>query len=79
MSVNISRVRYMIMDDTNRVLCGYGKNSKFVSINNLGNAPIRTYESRKKAIPVVAVSEEAFVMLGYQAIPVQESFIQIGE
>ena len=79
MSINISRVRYMIMDDENRVLCGYGKNSKFVSIDSLGDAPIRTYSSRKKAIPVVAVSEEAFIRLGYQVIPVQESFIQIGE
>ena len=79
MSINISRVRYMIMDDENRALCGYGKNSKFVSIDNLGNAPIRTYESKKKAIPVVTTSEENFIRVGYQAIPVQESFTQIGE
>lgn len=49
--MNIERRRWAVVrKNRTEILCGISKNYQFKNINNIGNATIKTYQSKEKAI-----------------------------
>lgn len=49
--MKISRKRYVIMRNNRKeIFCGLARNYKFKPVEDIGDAPIKTYLSAKKAI-----------------------------
>ncbi len=47
--IEITRKRYVIIDDNNRIFCGLARAYQFKPVDNIGDTAIKTYLSSNKA------------------------------
>lgn len=84
MNIVIARKRYVVVNDKNEIFCGLARNYHFVPINDIKDAPLKTYLSEKKAISSFLSSwhrskPEDFESGKYSVVAVIESIIEADE
>lgn len=76
--VHIARERWVIVRGGTDILCGYPRDLDFKPINNVGDAVIKTYRTREKAIiSFNKVWFEDYDDSTYKAVKVTESISAI--
>ena len=81
--VQIKRKRYIIVTgDEKKIFCGLARNYELKEIENLGDTPIKTYMSEKKAKSGFLSSwwnseKEDFENGKYKVVPIYESIEKI--
>jgi hypothetical protein len=77
--INIRRKRYIILRQEKEqleIFCGLARNYSFRPISDIGDVPVKTYLSEKKALAAFNASwGEEFDPERYLIIPVMESFV----
>lgn len=81
MNIVIARKRYVVVNDKNEIFCGLARNYHFVPINDIKDAPLKTYLSEKKAVSSFLSSwhrskPEDFESGKYSVVGVVESIIE---
>ena len=77
MKIRIERKRYVIIRDGKEIFCGLARHYKFKPISDIGDAAIKTYLSRNKAIAAFNRSwSEDFDDSRYKVIEVTESIVE---
>lgn len=77
--MNVSRVRYIIVNDKGEIFCGLARNYHFKSLSELGDTAIKSYVSERKAKSSFISSwygskPEDFDNNKYQIVKVIESY-----
>lgn len=74
MKISIERKRYIIIRDGKDIFCGLARNYKFKPISDIGDASLKTYLSRNKAISAFNKSwYEDFDDVRYKVVEITES------
>ena len=79
--ISMTRVRYVVVRDDDKIFCGLARNFTFKSINDLGDTAIKTYLSENKAKAALLRSwnadESDFTNGRYRVAKVNESIVEI--
>lgn len=74
MVISIRRKRWVIIRDGTDIFCGLARQFHFKPVSELGNAPVKTYLSKAKAISAFKKSwNDDFNNGRYEAVEIVES------
>ena len=72
MTVDIRRKRYVIIKDGVEIFCGLSQRLHFKPMSDIGNATIKTYQSKDKALFALKSSYYDITQINYEIVEVDE-------